>query len=116
MQNNEPKQRTLTQNNALHLMFEHLAQELNEAGFDMKKTLKPEIDIPWSKETVKEFIWRPIQTAQLGKKSTTELTTKEIDLVFDTLTRHLGQKLGIELRFPSIETLMMEKRTRSINR
>ena len=111
MQNKEPKQRTLTQNNALHLMFEHLAQELNEAGFDMKKTLKPEIDIPWSKETVKEFIWRPIQTAQLRKKSTTELTTKEIDEVFNTLTRHLGQKLGIEIMFPSIETLMLEQRS-----
>lgn len=110
MQNKEPKQRTLTQNNALHLMFEHLAQELNEAGFDMKKTLKQEVEIAWNKDMVKEYLWRPIQKAQLGKKSTTELTTKEIDKVFDTLTRHLGQKLGIEIMFPSIETLMLERR------
>lgn len=106
------KPRTLTQNAAMHLMFEHLAQELNEAGFDMKKTLKQEVDIAWNKEMVKEYLWRPIQKAQLGKESTTELTTKEIDKVFDTLTRHLGQKLGIEIMFPSIETLMLEQRTR----
>jgi len=103
------KPRTLTQNKALHLMFEHLAQELNEAGFDMKKTLKQEVDIAWNKDMVKEYLWRPIQKAQLGKKSTTELTTKEIDKVFDTLTRHLGQKLGIELHFPSVETIILDQ-------
>jgi hypothetical protein len=42
------KTRTLKQNAALHLMFTQLAQELNEAGFDMKKTLKPEIEIMWN--------------------------------------------------------------------
>ena len=110
MQNSKP--RTLKQNSALHLMFTQLAQELNEAGFDMKKTLKPEIDIAWNDYMVKEYLWRPLQKAILGKQSTTELTTKEIDKVFDTLTRHLGQKLGIELQFPSIETLMMEQRTK----
>jgi hypothetical protein len=29
--------------------------------------------------------------------------------VFEVLTRHLGQKLGIELAFPSIESLMLDK-------
>lgn len=103
------KKRTLKQNRALHLMFNHLAQELNEAGFDMKKTLKPEIDISWNDYMVKEYLWRPLQKAILGKKSTTELTTKEIDKVFDVLTRHLGQKLGIELHFPSIETIILDQ-------
>ena len=105
----EEKQRTLTQNRALHLMYEHLAQELNDAGWDMKRTLKQEIDIAWTKESVKEYLWRPIQELMLKKKSTTELTTKDIDKVMNTLTRHLGDKLGIEIHFPSIETLMMEK-------
>ena len=39
--------------------------------------------------------------AQLGKKSTTELNTKDIDLVFNTLARHLSEKLGIVIDFPS---------------
>lgn len=72
----------------------------------MKKTLKPEVEIPWSTVTVKEFIWRPVQKAQLTKKSTTELTTTEIDQVFDTIARHLGTKFGIALEFPSIATLI----------
>lgn len=102
-------QRTLQQNKSLHLMFDMLAQELNQAGYDMRKTLKPSIDIPWNGETVKEYLWRPVQQAQLGKKSTTELTTKEIDLVFDTINRHLGDKFGIYVPFPSIESLMEDR-------
>ena len=100
------KPRTNQQNRALHLMFRTLADTLNEAGMDMKRTLKPDVDISWSGDLVKEYLWRPIQKAQLRKESTTALTTKEIDQVFETLTRHLGQKLGIEIEFPSIESLI----------
>ena len=34
------KARTLTQNKALHFYYEHLAQELNDAGLDIQKTLR----------------------------------------------------------------------------
>ena len=83
-----------------------LADELNDAGLDMKKVLKPGVEIPWTKDSIKEYIWRPIQQAQINKKSTTELTTKEIDSVFDTINRHLGEKFGIHVPFPSIDELM----------
>jgi len=101
------EKRTITQNKALHLYFAHLASELNEAGLDMKKTLRPTIDIPWSGKTIKEFIWKPMMKAQLGIDSTTELTTKDIDSVFDTITRHIGDKFGLYVEFPSIETSMI---------
>lgn len=106
----DPRLRTTKQNNALHLMFAQMADELNGAGFDMKKTLKPTIDIPWSGDTVKEFLWRPVMKAQLGKESTTELTTKDIDLVFETINRHLGEKLGLHIDFPSIESIINQQR------
>lgn len=106
------KQRTTQQNKALHLYFEHLAQELNDAGLDMRKTLKPAVEIPWSADTIKEYIWRPIMEAQIGKKSTTEMTTKDIDTVFDTITRHLANRFSLQVDFPSIETQLMEKRTK----
>lgn len=91
-------------------MFQHLADELNNAGLDMRRTLKQEVEIPWNADTVKEYMWRPIMKAQLGKESTTELETKEIDMVFDTLNRYLGDKHGLHTPFPSIETLMMKQR------
>lgn len=101
-------QRSLRQNRALHILFQLLATTLNENGLDMRKTLKPGVEIPWSGSSVKEWLWKPIQKAQLNKDSTTKLTTVEIDQVFDTLVRHLGQQFGIEINFPSIEQTLIE--------
>lgn len=101
------KKRTNLQNRALHIYFQMLANALNDSGLDMKKVLKPEVDIPWNKDTVKNYLWRPIQKAQIGKESTTELTTKEIDLIFNTLNRHIA-KFGIHEPFPSIEYIILE--------
>jgi hypothetical protein len=105
----EAKQRTLQQNRALHLLFGMIAQTLNENGLDMRRTLKDTIDIPWNAETVKEYMWRPIQKAQLNKESTTELTTKDIDAVFDTLTRYLGEKHGVYTPFPSVDEIIQNQ-------
>jgi hypothetical protein len=101
----ETKQRTTQQNRALHKYFTMLADDLNQAGLDMKKVLKPTVDIPWNADTVKAFLWRPIQEAQLQKESTTELSTREVDVVYNTLNRHLGDKLGIHTPFPSEERI-----------
>jgi len=100
------KKRTIQQNKALHVFFTLVAEGLNDAGLDMKKVLKPSVDIPWSKETVKDYLWKPIQKIQLKKEHTSELTTKEIDLIYDTLTRHLGEKFGFYEPFPSIEEII----------
>jgi len=104
--------RTDQQNKALHVLFNLLAQTLNDAGLDMRKTLKPDIDIPWTGVTVKEYLWRPIQRAQLDKESTTELTTIEIDKVFDTINKHLGEKHGLHVPFPSIDKVLLEQEKR----
>ena len=93
--------RTTIQNASLHLYFRLLAEELNGAGLDMRKTLKETVDIPWSEETIKEYLWRPIQDAQLRKKSTTELTTSEVTKVYETLNRHLGDRFGLHVPFPT---------------
>ena len=98
-------QRTLQQNKALHQYFRLLAEELNNAGYDMKRTLNDDVNIPWGGATVKEYLWKPIQKAQLMKSSTTELTTEEIDLVYDTLNRYLAEKTGVHVPFPSSETI-----------
>lgn len=98
--------RTKKQNDSLHLYFEHLAQTLNDAGLDVRATLKPEIDIPWSKVLIKELLWRPIQKIYLKKKSTTRLTKDEVSQVYKILDTHLRQKFGVMVDFPSIESLI----------
>ena len=110
METKEEKQRTKQQNRSLHLYFTHLAETLNESGLDMKKVLKPEIDIPWTSKNIKEFLWRPIMKAYTQKESTTELTTKEITEIYDTINRHLSEKFGISVEWPSLESLINKSR------
>jgi len=89
------KQRTLTQNRALHLFCQWLADTLNEAGLDMRKTLREDVEVPWTQASVKEYLWRPIQKAMTDKHSTTEITTVEPTDIHAVLSRHLGEWLGI---------------------
>ncbi|MBB20209.1 MAG: hypothetical protein CMP20_12220 [Rickettsiales bacterium] len=90
------KQRTLTQNAAMHLFFGWLADALNDAGMDMRRTLRHDIDIPWTPASVKEHLWRPIQQAMTDKQSTKDITTVEPTAIHEVLSRHLGERLGIQ--------------------
>jgi len=103
------KQRTTQQNRAVHKYFALLAETLNEAGLDMRQTLKPDVDIPWTPLNIKTYLWKPIQLAQLHKESTADLTTDEVNKVYEVLNRHLGEKLGVHVEFPSSEEQLLDK-------
>lgn len=94
------KKRTITQNSALHQYFRMLADALNNAGLDQRKTLKPNVEIPWNEGAIKELIWRPIQLAVVSKESSAELTTVEVQEVYEVLNRHLGDRFGISVPWP----------------
>jgi len=96
----ETRQRTTKQNSALHLAFTMLAQALNDGGLEMRKVLKA--DIPWSADTVKVGLYKPLMEAKLLKKSTTELTKQEVSDIWELLMRELGEKFQLEyIQFPS---------------
>ena len=101
--------RTLSQNNSLHLWLRQLSEALNDAGLDMKKTLKPTTDIPWTEENAKEHLFKPLMEAMYNKDSTRELTTKELTKVAEVLTRHLAEKFDITTPFPSLDSLLLEE-------
>jgi len=104
----ESKPRTNTQNSALHLFFSQLADVLNEQGMYISKTIK--VDAEWSGERIKELIWREVQIQATGKKSTTQLTTKEINKILESIHLAFANK-GIEIpMFPSIEAMAMGER------
>jgi hypothetical protein len=105
----EENKRTIRQNSALHKFYELLSVELNESGYDIRTTLKEDFEIPWTPALIKELLWRPLQKAMLRKRSTTRLTTKEIDKIYDVLNRHLGEKLGVYVAFPSEEELNRDR-------
>lgn len=95
------RSRTLTQNRALHKFCQMLADKLNEAGLDQKKVLKPEVEIPWTMEAVKEGLWKPVQEAVTGLKSTTKPETSQYSDIYEVLNRHLTTKLGVFVEWPS---------------
>ena len=102
------EQRTLRQNNSLHLYFELLADALNDAGYEMKAVLAAkEIDVPWTKELIKETLWKPLQKAMIDKDSTTESNTKQYNEVYEVLSRHLAKNFGVSVPFPSNEPPMI---------
>jgi hypothetical protein len=101
------KNRTESQNRALHLWLGMVAETLNDGGYSVQLILKPRMDLEWNKDLAKELLWRPMQKALYKKGSTTELKkTDEIDAIYDHLVRHLGEKFGIEVPpFPTEDQL-----------
>ena len=99
------QQRTSQQNRGLYLFFTQLAEALNMAGLEMKVVLKGDTQIWWTSESVKEYLWRPLQKAMYQKESTTELEKQvEIDKIHEQLMHILGEKHGVEfIEFPHEE-------------
>ena len=91
-------------------MFDMIAETLNDSGMYIPKVIK--LDAPWNGDRVKELIWRPTQETMLNKKSTTKLTTKEINQVFEVIHKALAEQ-GLEIEFPSIESLAMREMVKS---
>lgn len=101
--------RTNKQNSALHLWFTLLAKQMTDQGLDMRKVLKPSVEITPTLELVKNTLWRPIQVLKTGKESTTEITTKELQEIYNDIDRFFLSKHKIELPFPSAENLELMK-------
>jgi len=101
------QQRSETQNDAMHLWFERVAIALNEAGLEMVVSLPTgkQWTIPWSKHTVKENIWRPVQTAMTGKLSTTEPKRPEYNMVYEVIHSRFADHHGITLPLWPSKTL-----------
>ena len=105
----QSKQLTRATQNALHLYFEQVADELNTRGITQLMLLEKvvTIEVPNSKESIKD-LWKAIQVRYIGKKSTTSLTSAEIDKIYDALNKALGERLECHVPFPDKLHLMKE--------
>lgn len=90
------KPKTDAQRRALHLGLKWLASHLNERGKTMRVVLKPEVEIPWTKDTVKKFLYKPILKAYADKDSTEDMNKQEPGEVWDIMMKFLGEHHGIE--------------------
>lgn len=101
------KQRTSLQNRSLHKLFNDISNHCIETGLDQKTIVKAltEYTISASPQFIKE-IWRSIQISLTGKKSTTDLNTKEIDQVYDVFNKFISEITGEHFAFPNIQDLL----------
>jgi hypothetical protein len=89
------EKRTSQQQKALELWCKILAEDLNAAGLDQRKVLKPSIAIPWNQPDVKNKIFRPVFTAMTGLESTADADPSDYNPVYEVLCRHLAMRLGV---------------------
>ena len=95
------KQRTPQQNKAIHKYFSLVSDALNDAGLDMRAVLKADAELPWTPASVKTYIWKAVQDAMLDKESTTALTPKEVNEIYEVVDRHLSNTFNLHVEFPS---------------
>ena len=94
------RQRTLRQNAAIYCYLRQLAQDLNDAGYDMKAVMaKRTIAIPCTEVNAKTNIWLPVQEIMVGHTNTSSLTTDAIDPIYQVVSRHMAEKFGVTTPF-----------------
>jgi hypothetical protein len=104
--------RTQQQNKALHVYFTLISYQLNEIGLEFSYVglNNNAFALRYTPEIVKEFIFKPIMFTMFELKSTTKLTTIQINEMIDIITKFFADK-GIVLEFPSIENLIEKEST-----
>lgn len=97
------KKRTDQQRKAIEVYCRMLGECMNLAGYEQRAVfalMKEGFDIPWSQDTVKENMFKPLVKAMLNKDSTADLAPDEVNKVYEVLNRWTGEKLGVTVDFP----------------
>ena len=95
--------RTHQQQKAIEVYCRELAKAMNDAGLDQRavfELMKEGFQVPWTQETVKDNLFRPIVQAKTGQSSTTGLERSQVTEIYETLNRFTGERLGLSMPFP----------------
>ena len=100
------KPRTLSQNKSLHKLFTDVSSHCVSVGLDQKTVVNKleSYSCPTSPAFVKS-VWKAIQLSITGKESTTELTSKEVDEVYEVFSKFWSEITGEYFKFPNITNL-----------
>lgn len=94
------KKRTIKQNSSIHSWFDEVSRELNLAGIDFK-VLVESLRVDATPELVKS-VFRQICYAKFEKKSTADLTSKELQECWEEMNRLLAS-VGVHCPYHSVE-------------
>lgn len=95
--------RTYRQNRTIHLLFRRMAEALNEAGFEISHPFKPDLEIPWSEESVKDLLYRPIITSYFKVDRSSLLDTAQLSESMEILIDAVNRNTGVLVHIPSQE-------------
>ena len=102
---NEAKQRTIQQNKCLHQVFNDLSEQLNDGGYSVQETFT--LPISNTPDSVKKGFGHRFMQAlypslqrEDGTFSTSDLSTKQIQELFENICYAAGTKFGISLSWP----------------
>ena len=113
-QSKPEKIRTIKQNRSMWKWAKNMADALNASGFDKRKFYEAVLskggqDLPWSKESVIDDLWRPYQEAITGKKSTTKPSTSQYIEIYDHVNHGVSRMTnGISVQWPCRESQSYE--------
>jgi hypothetical protein len=97
----KPAGRSEKQNNAMHLWFRQIAEELNDGGYHATHPFNNEVEVPFTEVLVKEMLYKPVIKAMYDKKSTAGLSGRELSEAAEVLVRWLAEHKGFLVPFPS---------------
>lgn len=106
-------QRTTLQNRSLHKWATLMADSMNAAGYEQRavmENLHEDFDVPWSMEAVKSIFRRVAGIMYPDVESTADLTTTQIQRVYEVVDAKLAEITGIRHEWPSEESMREKQR------
>ena len=96
-----PKQRSPQQRKALEVYCDMLATSLNNAGYSFNDNTIIRLPVQFTQENVKETIFKgAMRGLYPDKDSTTELSTTEIQSVYENLNLYTAEHWAISVPWP----------------
>ena len=92
--------RTWRQNNTLHLLFRRMAKDLNDAGYEIPHPFKPDLEIPYSEESVKELLYKPIITMYFKVDRSSDLDSEQLSESMTILVDAVNRNTGVYTPIP----------------
>ncbi len=110
VRHNIETRRTILQNKSLHLYLTMIADQLSEAGLDMREVVK--LPVTPTTDNVKEMMFKPVMTAMHPDiTSTTKLSTKQMQAVYETFNVAMAERLGVSADWPSESSMLFKQLT-----
>ena len=82
-----------------------MAEDLNDGGFEIPHPFKPGLEIPYSEESVKELLYKPIITMYFKVLRSSDLSTEQLSESMTILVDAVNRNTGVYTQIPTQESL-----------